>query len=69
MKNTAKLATLFLAFACLASCDKTLVKQDTDPINNQEPTASGGQLVRVITEYTAGGHNVCDISTSVKWAN
>lgn len=66
MKTSFRILSIVLAFAFFAGCEKPQEGQgqgkDPDPIVNPDPLDPAARIVRVITEYTAGGHNVSDIS-------
>ena len=70
MKTYFRIISIVLAFAFLSGCEKPQEGQsqgkDPDPIVNPDPLDPAARVVRVITEYTAGGHNVSDISYDSK---
>ena len=70
MKTSFRILSIVLAFAFFAGCEKPQEGQgqgkDPDPIVNPDPLDPAARLVRVITEYTGGGHNVSDISYDSK---
>jgi len=66
MNKFARIPLILLAVISLAGCDKTLEKQDPHQTGGTDPLDPAARVVRVITEYTAGGHNVSDINYDSK---
>ena len=67
MKRIIRTSLILFAIFSFSGCGIDPQKQELEPVVEPEPQApAAARLVRVITEYVSGGHNVSDISFDSK---